>query len=141
MTKACHEIVTDAEVERVHANANFGSMGKREVVDDGVLTYAFGYSSGHTMMQILQEHGLLSRSWTNRALTQKGYHYLRAMFQGVRLEQINASRNTLARDGVPDRMEGQICCECRQPAEDANQACKYPGNHGRPIGADNCDYM
>lgn len=90
--KRCDEIVSDADVERVHANANFGSMTKREVVDSGVLTYAFGYSSGHTQMQILQEHGLLSKSRTKRALTAQGYYYLRAMFQGVPLEKIAALR-------------------------------------------------
>lgn len=92
MTQLCSKIVTDADIERVHGNANFGTMTKREVVDEGVLTYAFGYSSGHTMMQILQEHGLLSRSRTNRALTQHGYHYLRAMFQDVGLKRINELR-------------------------------------------------
>ena len=52
------EIISDADIERVHAHANFGDMSKRDVVDDGVLHYVFGYDTGHTQMTILREHGL-----------------------------------------------------------------------------------
>jgi hypothetical protein len=90
--KTCTDIVSDAEVERVHANANFGPISKRDVVDEGVLHYAFGYGTGHTMMQILQEHGLLSRARAKRELTNKGYEYLRVMFQNVPLQRINGLR-------------------------------------------------
>ena len=37
------EIITDEEIERVHANANFGPMDKRTVVNQGVLKCASGY--------------------------------------------------------------------------------------------------
>lgn len=94
--KSCAEIVPDADVERVHANANFGGLGKREVVDQGVLTYAFGYTSGHTQMTILREHGLITKPHHySAALTKKGFLYLRAMFPGVPLEQILKIRSNL----------------------------------------------
>ena len=46
------EIITDEEIERVHANANFGSIGKRQVINQGVLKCACGYYQGHTSTQI-----------------------------------------------------------------------------------------
>lgn len=77
------DIITDAEIERVHANANFGSMSKRAVVNDGVLACAFGYSSGSTQLAILLEHKLVRKpapgSYYTR-LTNKGQSYLRAVF-------------------------------------------------------------
>lgn len=54
------EIIPDANVERVHANANFGDRGKRQVINEGVLNTAFGYASGHTMLTILREHRLIT---------------------------------------------------------------------------------
>lgn len=89
MMKSPTQIVSDAEVDRVHANANFGSMTKREVVNQGVLTYAFGYTSGHTMMMIIREHGLITKPRGYKAsLTAKGKNYLRGMFAGVPLQYI-----------------------------------------------------
>lgn len=76
-------IVTDAEIEAVHGHANFGSMSKREVVDDGVLKYAFGYTSGSTQLSILLEHGLVRRPKPGSyytTLTRKGQRYLRAVY-------------------------------------------------------------
>lgn len=91
--KATSEIVPDSEIERVHANANFGSMTKRQVVDEGVLQYAFGYCTGHTMMMILYEHGLITVPKGYKAnLTQKGKEYLHAMFADVPLSRIMALR-------------------------------------------------
>lgn len=80
------DIVTDIEVERVHANANFGAMTKRGVVNDGVLKYAFGYSCGHTMNCILIDHGLVL--WRidkrpNGKLTAKGWRYFKALGPAV----------------------------------------------------------
>jgi hypothetical protein len=83
MSIAPSEIISDAEIERVHGHANFGDMSKRGVVDDGVLKYAFGYTSGHTQLCILQEHGLIRKprpgSYSS-VLTQKGSNYLRAVY-------------------------------------------------------------
>jgi hypothetical protein len=82
MTETVNNIIRDAEIERVHANANFGSMPKRRVVDEGVLKYAFGYSSGSTQLSILLEHGLIRKPKPGRygsVLTVKGQRYLRAM--------------------------------------------------------------
>lgn len=77
------EIIPDAEVDRVHANANFGSMSKRAVIAEGVLKSAFGYSHGSTALAILVEHGLVRRPRPHACrapLTEKGRKYLRAAF-------------------------------------------------------------
>ena len=71
------EIITDEEIERVHANADFGSMKKRDVVDQGILKCASGYHQGHTSTQIITEHGLISKEYE---LTAKGRSYLWAVF-------------------------------------------------------------
>lgn len=86
------EIVTDDQVEEVHANANFGpSLTKRDVVNQGVVTYAFGYTSGHTQLQILTEHGLVKKpKGYNTMLTKKGFEYLWALFRGIPLASILA---------------------------------------------------
>jgi hypothetical protein len=79
------EIITDEEIERVHGNANFGSMSKRRVVDVGVWKYAIGYTCGHTQCEILRDHGLITgaRNGRHRAkasLTEKGKSYARALY-------------------------------------------------------------
>lgn len=71
------EIISDEEIERVHANANFGSMSKRQVVNQGVLKCASGYHQGHTSTQIIKEHGLIDDKYN---LTSKGRMYLWAAF-------------------------------------------------------------
>lgn len=75
------EIVSDAEVERVHAYANFGHITKRSVVDNGVLQYAFGFTAGHTQDCILVEHGLITlpRGIGLAKLTPKGKTYFQAL--------------------------------------------------------------
>jgi hypothetical protein len=76
------EIISDAEIDRVHGHANFGTMPKRLVVDEGVLKYAFGYQSGSTQLDILIEHGLIHKPKPGSyysTLTKKGQSYLRAM--------------------------------------------------------------
>ena len=80
MSERPEEIITDEEIERVHANANFGSMGKREVVNQGVLKCASGYYQGHTSTQIIKEHGLVTK---NYRLTNKGKRYLWAAFNTI----------------------------------------------------------
>jgi len=73
-----HHIIPDSEIERVHANANFGTMPKRQVVDQALLKTACGYSNGYTADQILAEHGLISEPTRRgqRNLTAKGRKYL-----------------------------------------------------------------
>lgn len=76
-------IVSDAEIERVHGHANFGSMSKRHVVNEGVLKYALGFDSGHTQLTILLEHGLLRKPRPgsyHTTLTAKGRKYLRSIY-------------------------------------------------------------
>lgn len=90
MQNDARDIIPDDEIERVHANANFGGMSKREVVNEGILKYAFGYSSGHTQLTILLEHGLLKKPRPGRystALTKKGLRYLRAVYVAKSLDR------------------------------------------------------
>lgn len=77
MSERPEDIITDEEIERVHANANFGSMEKRQVVNQGVLKCASGYYQGSTSTQIIKEHGLIDDKYR---LTPKGRMYLWAAF-------------------------------------------------------------
>ncbi len=77
MKEIPEDIISDEEIERVHANANFGCMGKREVVNQGVLKCACGYYQGSTSTQIIKEHGLVTAEYE---LTPKGKVYLWAVF-------------------------------------------------------------
>ena len=77
MSDKPEDIISDEEIERVHANANFGSMGKRQVVNQGVLKCASGYHQGSTSNHILRDHGLVTK---NYRLTNKGQRYLWAAF-------------------------------------------------------------
>ncbi len=76
MRKA-EEIITDREIEKVHANANFGSMNKRDVVNLGLLKCAIGYYQGYTSRQIIKEHGLINDEY---GLTNTGKEYLWSVF-------------------------------------------------------------
>ena len=85
MSESPSSIISDQDVARVHGNANFGGMSQRQVIDEGVLKYAFGYTSGSTQMSILIEHGLLRKPRPgsyHSTLTLKGQRYLRAVFGG-----------------------------------------------------------
>lgn len=72
------EIISDEEIEKVHANANFGGMEKRDVVNLGVLKCASGYYQGATSNRIIEEHGLIDMK--HYRLTEKGKKYLWAAF-------------------------------------------------------------
>lgn len=72
------EIITDEEIERVHANADFGSMSKRAVVNLGVLKIAASFRMGYTVTQICSEHGLITKGYK---LTKKGREYLWAVYK------------------------------------------------------------
>lgn len=88
MTATVQSIVSDKQVEDVHANANFGDRPKREVVNIGVVQAVLGYAMGHTMQQIITEHGLVKRSsGIYPKLTVKGQKYLRALM-GNRTSEI-----------------------------------------------------
>ncbi|WP_299083218.1 hypothetical protein [uncultured Paraglaciecola sp.] len=77
MSEKPEEIITDDEIESVHANANFGGMDKRTVVNQGVLKCASGYYQGGTSNAIILEHGLITNDYE---LTPKGRAYLWAVF-------------------------------------------------------------
>jgi hypothetical protein len=71
------KLISDEEIDRVHGNANFGTLGKRDVIDQGVLKCACGYFMGSTSTKILEDHGLVTK---NYELTPKGKMYLWAAF-------------------------------------------------------------
>ena len=75
-------IITDEDIERVHGNANFGPVPKRDIVNEALLKYACGYHNGSTARQIIIEHGLVKpgRSTGRTALTKKGREYLYAVY-------------------------------------------------------------
>lgn len=74
-------IITTAEIERVHGNARFGNMDKREVVNQGLLKHACGFYQGHTSLQIITDHGLVNGKKRRGKLTRKGEAYLWAAFR------------------------------------------------------------
>ncbi len=91
-------LVPDAEIIHVHGNANFGPQPLREVVNEGVLKYAFGFTSGYTQLRILMEHGLVRTPKPGKystTLTAKGRRYFRIMFPysvaAKALEKLDAS--------------------------------------------------
>ena len=88
------QIISDKDVTRVHGNANFGNMTPREVLADGVLKYAMGYTSGYTQLCILLEHKLIRKPKPGRyysTLTILGQKYLRAAWP---FEQLRNSTPT-----------------------------------------------
>lgn len=92
MTEKPSDIVSEEEIIRVHANANFGLMSAREVVGETVLKFAVGYGTGHTAECIVIEHGLASRPrgrFDTPRLTKKGLRYARAVI-GSRFNEITA---------------------------------------------------
>lgn len=82
--KRLSEIVSDAEIARVHGHANFGAtMSPRDVVNEGVRKTAVGYHCGHTQFSILREHGLITKPKPgsyDADLTKKGKRYARALY-------------------------------------------------------------
>lgn len=75
------ELIPDADVARVHGHANFGSMTPRQVIAEGVLKYAYGYTCGSTQLSILLEHRLIRKPKPgsyDSTLTLRGQAYLRA---------------------------------------------------------------
>lgn len=92
--KTPDEIIPDDEIDRVHAYANFGSMTKRAVVNDGVIKYFIGYTGGSTQMAILSEHGLIRRHRNlhsmRATLTKKGLDYLRSILRQASFKELLA---------------------------------------------------
>lgn len=81
MTDAPEDIISDEAVTSVHGHANFGGMTPREVLADGVLKYAMGYTGGYTQLTILLEHKLIKKPEPGQyytTLTKLGQKYLRA---------------------------------------------------------------
>lgn len=97
MTKTTTSIISDDEIERVHGHANFGTgTTKRGVVNEGVVKYAAGYTSGHTQLSILLEHGLLKQPRPGRyekTLSAKGHRYLGMMIREAKFSKLMEALN------------------------------------------------
>lgn len=80
MSETVEDIVSEKRCLEVHGNSNFGNAVPRRVLNCAVLSYALGFTTGHTAMTIAQEHGLITkpRGYT-ASLTKKGKRYVRAM--------------------------------------------------------------
>lgn len=79
----CEELISDEEITRVHANANFGSsLTKRMIVKQALLKCACGYHNGSTAQSIIAEHGLIRGTYRRgyHSLTPLGRKYLWAAF-------------------------------------------------------------
>lgn len=69
------EIVTDEEMQKAFANANFGNVPHREMLKYAVLKCAARFHNGFTITLITEELGLRGK---NGQLTKKGGRYLYA---------------------------------------------------------------
>lgn len=80
------QILSNAEIERVHANANYGDMSKREVVNNGVWHVLMDYHIGATTRQIIIELGLAVADENPHLpvrLTDKGRKYAVALYPSL----------------------------------------------------------
>lgn len=72
-------LIPDADIERVHAHANFGDQAKRHVVDENLRKVKNKFHIGSTARSILLEHKLVyvSRKTRKLLLTSHGHAYLK----------------------------------------------------------------
>lgn len=71
------QMITDEQINTAWGNAQFGSGSKRGIIANALLKYASGYYTGHTIMCITQELGLVGKNVT---LTKLGKRYLFAAY-------------------------------------------------------------
>jgi len=65
--------VTDSEIADAFKGTNFGSVAYRKILEQGVLQVACGYSTGHTLKQIMIGLGLTTQK---ENVTKKGKKFL-----------------------------------------------------------------
>ncbi len=68
-----YDVLTDEKINQAWGNANFGDRSKRSIIANALLKYACGYATGHTVMQICTELGLIGKT---QRLTKQGKQYL-----------------------------------------------------------------
>lgn len=71
------DIVSDEDMAKAFANANFGRMAHRDVLKFAVLKCACGYYQGFTSRTIATELGLITWQYN---VTKKGREYIWAAF-------------------------------------------------------------
>ena len=75
------DIITEKQINIAWGNADFGSdrnaIDKYKLIANGVLKYASGFGTGHTMQCILEDLGLVLPTWE---LSPRGKRYLFAAY-------------------------------------------------------------
>ncbi len=78
------ELIPEKKIIKAWSNANFGeeiNNNKRELVNNTLLKYACGMSSGHTAFSICMELGLLKMNSRNKVVfTAFGHEYLYSVY-------------------------------------------------------------
>lgn len=72
------DIITDAQIQEVWGNADFGQFSQREIIAKTLLKCACGYTSGKIARYIVEDLGLVTADWK---LSQRGEAYLYAAYQ------------------------------------------------------------
>lgn len=73
------KMISDEQLDKVFAYANFGNTTKRDVVKYALMKVACSYHNGYTSQQIINELGLCT---SDLKLTKKGKEYLYEAFAG-----------------------------------------------------------
>jgi predicted transcriptional regulator len=76
--------MTNEEIDKAFENTNFGSRTPKQVINESLLQYAIGYSTGRTSTLILQDLGLIQIQKNKSVkLTAKGrsyfYNYVKSL--------------------------------------------------------------
>tara|TARA_R110002126_G_scaffold21929_11_gene78795 strand:- start:119 stop:364 length:246 start_codon:yes stop_codon:yes gene_type:complete len=79
-------MISDDKIEKVHANANFGEMDKRDVLRESILKVAAGYHISYTALHILFDHKLVCAKCERPTLTPMGKKYLWATYKTYSIE-------------------------------------------------------
>jgi hypothetical protein len=72
------QIITDEQIRKAFENTNFGTNDFPGLIVDALSKIAQGYSTGHTIAQVISELGLATARAYDRRLTDKGWEYLKA---------------------------------------------------------------
>ncbi len=69
--------ISDAEIDAVFENTNFGGVNRRKLLEQGVLKRLTGYHSGHTLTMIMRKLGLTTEKDN---VTKKGKEFCMGAF-------------------------------------------------------------
>lgn len=72
--------VTDADIERVFENTNFGASDHRKLLGASVFKKLVGYHCGFTITSIMEQLGLIGRTGKP---TKKGIEFVRHAYSNI----------------------------------------------------------